>query len=228
MSARERLAAERAAAAGRLAALEREFGGIVEAARSANADDEHDPEGATIAFERQHVAALIAQARDRLTEIDDALRRLADGSYGTCARCGGPIPPERLAARPAASACMACAARRLLDQRGGTATPVRRDVPEPAIRPALHTRQRGQAILGRPALQAGRRALRRSPLSRCGRPAPATPGTSADLCRGGLASRRRRDAELADRHRGVAAGVGVGDGLDRVPAGRIEPEVLGA
>ena len=107
--ARERLAAERAAAAERLDGLEREFTELVESARQSNVDDEHDPEGATIAFERQHVAALVTQALDRLAEIDSALARLADGRYGTCEGCGKPIGAERLAARPATRTCFACA-----------------------------------------------------------------------------------------------------------------------
>jgi len=107
--ARERLAAERAAAAERLGGLEREFTELVESARQSNVDDEHDPEGATIAFERQHVAALVTQARDRLAEIDSAIARLADGRYGTCEGCGKPIGAERLAARPATRTCFACA-----------------------------------------------------------------------------------------------------------------------
>jgi RNA polymerase-binding transcription factor len=110
--ARGALAAERAETLERLAGLEREFAGIVEAADSANADDEHDPEGATIAFERQHVAALLGQARDHLAVIDAALRRLGEGVYGRCERCGQPIAPERLAARPTATRCVSCAGRR--------------------------------------------------------------------------------------------------------------------
>ncbi len=112
--ARARLLAAQQAAADRLAGLDREFAGIVEAAGSANADDEHDPEGATIAFERQHLAALLDQARDQLRQLDMALRRLDDGSYGQCVRCGRPIGTARLAARPAADTCIACAG-----QRGG-------------------------------------------------------------------------------------------------------------
>jgi RNA polymerase-binding transcription factor len=107
--ARERIAAERAAAAERLGRLEREFTELVESARQSNADDEHDPEGATIAFERQHIAALVSQARERLAEIDSALARLADGRYGTCEGCRKPIGAQRLAARPATSTCIACA-----------------------------------------------------------------------------------------------------------------------
>jgi len=106
---RERLATERAAAADRLAGLERQFRELVESARQSNADDEHDPEGATIAFERQHVVALVSLARERLGEIDSGLDRLAAGRYGSCERCGQPIGAERLAARPAARTCIACA-----------------------------------------------------------------------------------------------------------------------
>jgi RNA polymerase-binding protein DksA len=111
-AAREMLDAERASTLKRLAGLEREFGGIVESASSANADDEHDPEGATIAFERQHVAALLGQARDHLAEIDSALRKLDDGSYGVCETCGQPVGAGRLAARPTAARCVRCASRR--------------------------------------------------------------------------------------------------------------------
>ncbi len=110
--ARALLTAAREHALARLDSLEREFGGIVEAARSAGTDDEHDPEGATLAFERQHVAALAETAREHLADIDAALARLADGSYGTCRVCGQPIGAGRLAARPAARTCIGCTRRR--------------------------------------------------------------------------------------------------------------------
>ena len=97
----------------RLAALQRDFESIVSSAASAaGADDEHDPEGSSTAFDRQHVAALIHQARDHLAEIARAQQRLGDGSYGTCERCGRPVGRERLAARPAAATCIGCAAAR--------------------------------------------------------------------------------------------------------------------
>jgi RNA polymerase-binding transcription factor DksA len=41
--------------------------------------------------------------------VDLALARIADGSYGTCERCGEPIGAGRLAARPAARTCIRCA-----------------------------------------------------------------------------------------------------------------------
>ena len=109
---RELLLAERDEALAQVAALEREFAGIVEAAGSGGTDDEHDPEGATLAFERQHAAALLQAARQRVAAIDTALDRLRAGQYGVCARCGQPIGADRLAARPAALTCIRCAARR--------------------------------------------------------------------------------------------------------------------
>jgi len=107
----ELLAWERAGALMRIGALERELLGIIESG-SAGADDEHDPEGATLAFERQHVVALLGQARQHLALVDAAMVRLAEGSYGGCVICGGPIGADRLAARPVSSACIRCASRR--------------------------------------------------------------------------------------------------------------------
>jgi RNA polymerase-binding transcription factor DksA len=109
--ARSALARERELVRRRLAGLERDFASSIEAARGANADDEHDPEGATLAFERQHVAAHIGRARDQLREIEAAVARLEAGRYGSCVRCGRPIPAGRLSARPATATCVACAGR---------------------------------------------------------------------------------------------------------------------
>ena len=103
------LLAERAAALAQVEALSREFDEVMASADTSNADDEHDPEGATIAFERQQIAALLDQARRRLADVDDALARRAAGAYGICENCGRPIGAERLAARPAARTCIDCA-----------------------------------------------------------------------------------------------------------------------
>jgi DnaK suppressor protein len=106
---RELLLAERADALRRVAALEREFAGMAAAASAGGTDDEHDPEGATLAFERQHTAALLERAREQLAAIEVALERVRDGRYGLCVRCGQPIGDDRLAARPAAPTCIRCA-----------------------------------------------------------------------------------------------------------------------
>ena len=108
---RERLEEERQRARERVVALEREFAGLAEAASAAGTDDEHDPEGATLAFERQHAAALLEAAREQVAAAEAALARLDAGSYGVCERCGQPIGAERLAARPATTTCIRCAGR---------------------------------------------------------------------------------------------------------------------
>jgi RNA polymerase-binding protein DksA len=107
---RERLEAERQQMLRRLASLTDSFNAVVAASRDTNADDEHDPEGATIAFERSQVGALIRQGELRLAEIDAAVKRLDAGTYGTCEGCGRPIGQGRLTARPAAHTCIKCAA----------------------------------------------------------------------------------------------------------------------
>lgn len=106
--ARALLEEERGTAVRRLASLTEDFDAIVAASQDTNADDEHDPEGATIAFERSQVDALVGQTRRRLEEIDAALARVAGGSYGTCVSCGRAIPDERLEARPTALTCVTC------------------------------------------------------------------------------------------------------------------------
>ena len=107
--ARPALAEARARARRRVAELAGVFDEIVAASDSANLDDEHDPEGATVAFERTQVATLLEQARCRLAELDDAAGRLQRGVYGVCEQCGEPIAPARLAAQPAARRCIDCA-----------------------------------------------------------------------------------------------------------------------
>jgi DnaK suppressor protein len=112
--AKSRLASDRDRTLGRIMELEREFAAIVASASegSAGGDDEHDPEGATVAFERQHIAALVTQAREHLAAIDAALTKINSGIYEICDTCGGPIGEERLAARPASLICIRCARRR--------------------------------------------------------------------------------------------------------------------
>ena len=107
-AARELIASARDTVTERIAALSADVTGMVAASRDANADDEHDPEGTT-AYDRARVAALIQSAEQHLTDIAAARARLADADYGTCDRCGRPIPPERLAVRPTARTCVGCA-----------------------------------------------------------------------------------------------------------------------
>jgi len=107
--ARDALVAQRAQLVAQVAAMEADLAAMMAASEDSNADDEHDPEGATIAFERQQLAALLAQAQARVGDVDRALGQLGDGSYGVCERCGRPIGAERLQARPSARTCIDCA-----------------------------------------------------------------------------------------------------------------------
>jgi RNA polymerase-binding transcription factor DksA len=53
--------------------------------------------------------ALLQQSRERVANLEQALSRLEQGTYGTCARCGGPIHPDRLAVLPDVHLCIDCA-----------------------------------------------------------------------------------------------------------------------
>ncbi|HVE99442.1 MAG TPA: TraR/DksA family transcriptional regulator [Mycobacteriales bacterium] len=107
--AARRLAERRLELAAQITTMERDFAEVVQASADSNADDEHDPEGATIAFERQQLAALIESTRAHVAEVDRAIADLAAGGYGRCERCGASIGEERLVARPSARTCIACA-----------------------------------------------------------------------------------------------------------------------
>jgi len=68
----------------------------------------HLADDATEVFTRERNIALRNNAQDLLAQVESALQRLDDGTYGTCARCGKAIAPERLEALPYASYCITC------------------------------------------------------------------------------------------------------------------------
>lgn len=103
------LAAERERVATNEAGLAAELRSILEASDQANLDDEHDPEGATVGYERARVASLLEEARIHLAQIDGADDRLSAGVYGDCIGCGRKISSERLTVHPSAQTCIACA-----------------------------------------------------------------------------------------------------------------------
>jgi DnaK suppressor protein len=105
-----RIVEERQRAAARATALAQDFDEIVTASADAVRDDEHDPEGATIAFERTQVATLLADTRALLHDLVAAETRLGLADAGRCESCGDGIPIQRLLARPTARTCVACAA----------------------------------------------------------------------------------------------------------------------
>ncbi|MCU1587002.1 MAG: Zinc finger, DksA/TraR C4-type [Frankiales bacterium] len=77
---------------------------LVAAEAGSNADDEHDPEGTTLAFERQQLLAVIESYERKRADMQR-------GTTGICEVCGNPIGPERLEARPYARTCIDCASR---------------------------------------------------------------------------------------------------------------------
>ncbi|WP_131684012.1 TraR/DksA C4-type zinc finger protein [Pseudarthrobacter sp. YALA5] len=97
---------ERARKLALLPALRADISSANAARQDSNVDDEHDPEGATIAFELSQAAALLDQSTSGLAEVEAALQRIVDGKYGICAVCGQPIAEGRLEARPWTMFCI--------------------------------------------------------------------------------------------------------------------------
>lgn len=104
-----KLLKERADAEGRFAEFDDVMSEVRAARSDASADDEHDPEGPTMTQEWSQRRAVLADARAELADIDHALARIVDGSYGICRNCGKRITVARLDARPTAELCIDCA-----------------------------------------------------------------------------------------------------------------------
>ena len=68
--------------------------------------DNHLGDMATVTFDRELDQGLEEGAQQTLAQIDRALKKLDDGTYGTCERCGKPIGEDRLRARPWATLCI--------------------------------------------------------------------------------------------------------------------------
>jgi DnaK suppressor protein len=82
---------------------------------SSAAGDQHLADHASEMLDREVDESLEDNAEQLVHEIDAALGRIEDGTYGTCARCGQPIPEERLAAVPYATLCLSC---KRVEERG--------------------------------------------------------------------------------------------------------------
>ena len=74
--------------------------------------DEGFADSGQVTAERGEVAALVGSLRDTLSDIDEALNKLDNGTYGICEECGRPIGEARLEAMPAARLCIADASAR--------------------------------------------------------------------------------------------------------------------
>jgi RNA polymerase-binding protein DksA len=96
-----------------LATLRDEHSGSLdeEVEEMAPTNDNHLAETATATLGREIDYTLGDNAEQVISEIDAALQRIEDGTYGTCVNCGREIPRERLEANPRASLCIDCKRR---------------------------------------------------------------------------------------------------------------------
>ena len=69
-------------------------------------------EGTTAAIDRIERVGTASELQAMLSDVDAALARMDEGTYGICERCGATIPDERLEARPWTTLCVSCAAQR--------------------------------------------------------------------------------------------------------------------
>ncbi len=74
--------------------------------------DQNFADSSQVTAERGEVEALAGSLREALNDVEAALVKLDNGTFGACERCGQPIAPARLEAKPAARLCMECASRR--------------------------------------------------------------------------------------------------------------------
>jgi DnaK suppressor protein len=102
--------AEQERTARQIASLEAVVAAIVEASELVSTDDEHDPEGATIAYERAQASALLRQAYADRDALVATRRQLELAQHVVCAVCGRDLDLERVAALPTTTRCVGCAA----------------------------------------------------------------------------------------------------------------------
>lgn len=106
---RSALIAERAALLDAAAELQAEADSLAADAEPGDIQfDDESGEGGTTTIDRERDLLLSAQARAQIQEIEEALERIEQGTYGTCEGCGQPIPRARLRAMPSARLCVAC------------------------------------------------------------------------------------------------------------------------
>lgn len=96
---RDQLKAERAD-------LERQIGGLQSDGTSAPDFDENFADSAQVAAEQGENTTLAWSFREQLAEVEGALSRLSDGTYGRCETCGNDIGAPRLEAMPATRYCI--------------------------------------------------------------------------------------------------------------------------
>jgi DnaK suppressor protein len=88
---------------------EQEIAGLFRDGSDGAGNDQADVGSTTL--ERYHELSLANNARDMLNQIEFALSRIEDGTYGVCDNCGNPIGKGRLQAFPRATLCVSCKER---------------------------------------------------------------------------------------------------------------------
>ena len=83
--------------------------------------DQHQADMGTETFEREKDLSILESVESELADVEHALRRLDEGTYGTCEACGRPIDEERLEALPAARLCRDDQAKAEVDGVSGMA-----------------------------------------------------------------------------------------------------------
>jgi RNA polymerase-binding transcription factor DksA len=74
--------------------------------------DSNFADSSQVTAERGEAEVIATKLRETLEEVEHALGKFDDGTYGQCEECGEPIPPPRLEAKPAARVCINCASKR--------------------------------------------------------------------------------------------------------------------
>ena len=78
---------------------------------SSGAEDDDSVDAASAIYEREKTLALIRALEDKALSIQDALRKVKEGTYGICEMCGEEIDPARLEIMPHTSLCVRCQAK---------------------------------------------------------------------------------------------------------------------
>ncbi len=103
---REELGREKTRLLEEIATAEEGLADLIRDSGDGAGDDQADAGSKT--FEREHEMSLANNARDMLDQVEHALARISDGSYGVCESCGKPIGKYRLQAFPRATLCRSC------------------------------------------------------------------------------------------------------------------------
>lgn len=103
--------------------LNEELEQLKSSVRPANERREGSPFGkreeeATESFELERRLTLEKRLRDQKADVEHALQKFEDGTYGLCDNCGKPIAPARMEALPRASLCLDCKARQAKEAKG--------------------------------------------------------------------------------------------------------------